>query len=99
MRDGHAANQRGDYAAARSFFLAAGRMSGKAVAQISAANMALKSGRVREALMEYEAQQRCCKDAAEMQKRSPAGDLMPFRRSERLHLRVYMLCGAEKQTC
>ncbi|EOD15907.1 hypothetical protein EMIHUDRAFT_245434 [Emiliania huxleyi CCMP1516] len=30
MRDGHAANQRGDYAAARSFFLAAGRMSGKA---------------------------------------------------------------------
>ena len=60
MRDGHDANQRGNFAAARSCFLAAARMSGgEAVAQISAANMALKSGSVRVALGEYKAPRSC----------------------------------------
>jgi len=54
MRDGHAANQRGDYMGARSSFLSAFRVSDKVDAQFSAANMALKSGRVQDALAEYQ---------------------------------------------
>ena len=53
MEAGHRANKRDDYFEARRNFRAAFELEGKAVAQISAANMALKLGNVEEAMQEY----------------------------------------------
>ena len=53
MEAGHRANSRDDYVEARRNFRAAFELEGKAVAQISAANMALKLGNVEEAMQEY----------------------------------------------
>ena len=53
MEAGHEANRRGDSVEARRCFLAAFELDGRAAAQISAANMALKFGDIEAAMQEY----------------------------------------------